>query len=156
MPSLACRTYCSGRVYLRNLGWLCFIVSVRCSFCRAMLCIARPIPSCGGWVSICHVRVLRQNGYRYAHSCYANRNPYSSFRMVPFSMTLNDTEKQQYFNDTERRAASATACLDTWDHRVTLLTVHTCHCEAWFKWVVCCWAVSWINGGRTVAWNLYW
>ena len=31
-------------------------------FCSAILYIARPMLSCGGWLSVCHVRVLCRNG----------------------------------------------------------------------------------------------
>jgi len=38
------------------------------NFCRTMIWIARPMPSYD--VSVRHVRVSCQNGYRYGHSCY--------------------------------------------------------------------------------------
>jgi len=45
-------------------------------FYRAMLCIivANAVVRClHHWVSVCHVRVLGRNSYRYGHSCYGMR-----------------------------------------------------------------------------------
>ena len=50
-----------------------------------------------------NIRLLLQNG---------NRKPYSSFRTVPFPMTLSDLDwLSEIFNDTKLRAVSATAKL---------------------------------------------
>ena len=64
-----------------------------CSLARLYSAAVAVVRCLAGCLSVRHVRVSCRNGRRYGHSCYGMRignRSHTSFRMVPFQMTVND------------------------------------------------------------------
>ena len=70
----------------------------RVGFSRAMLCTSATCAVVQGLSGVCHVRVLRRNGYGYGHTCYGMRIGNRHHLMLNISETVRDTDVFFYYH----------------------------------------------------------